>query len=517
MRFSLAVSHTPWVPERVESWRRLREELACQSVFAELAAYRVFDERAPNHVWSLQMWTWAAERDAEWCVFLQDDAMVSPCFLEELQGICEGNACDVIGLQVASPLAVPLAEAGYPGFTTSDGLVGVGYAIRREALHCFLEWREENLESGAVETISEDSLIGLWAAVTGNRIYHPIPTIVDHDVSLQSTFNNDHHTNRRSRVRWDTYTGDNWEDTRSEIPHMGRFYESTHHLAKRFVTGFSQSEFLAMRSDNGAFEKRKLHYARMARGAEPKAKVFIATPCRGDVNSQYAASVWRLLKDADLDVESSLEIADVQQWSEDLVRIRSRFVSYFLTQTDATHLLFLDADIEMLPKVLKGMLAAGKDFVAAPYPKRDAVDFQRVRAFPEAPPEALAYRYPVRLLGDTLSVGADGCAEVESMPLGCALISREALQAMSAYYEEELGFDDGKHGPSVALFQLFLHDRGLLSEDYSFCARWRNHRSAYARGAGKVWMYLGDGSPVTHHGEHRYAGCVEAFGLKRAH
>ncbi len=505
MMFSLAISHTPWVPERVASMKRLQDSLSDAP-----DAYEVFSDKAPNHVWSEQMWRWSVAQDVEWCVFLQDDAVVAPEFfyrMRQLVNDAAGACClDIIGLQVAHPAAYPLALEGCRGFTTTDGLVGVGYAIRRTALDEFLTWRAFYLKEGAVENITEDSLVGLWAAVTGRRIYHPIPTIVDHDTAIASTYDNADHANRHSRVRWDTKLPETCT-TSTRVPHMGCFYQSTPHLARQWVKGLEDATFKALVGDNGQREARRINYARRARGVEPLAKVFIATPVRGGVNPNYAASLLRMLQDEAVNTETTLEISDVQQWSEDVVRVRSRFVSYFLNQTDCTHLLFLDSDIEMLPKTLRGMIAANKDFVACPYPRRDAVDFKRVRANPSLCAEGVAYRYPVHLIDERLEVHADGCAEVEAIALGCSLLSREGLQNITESYSE-LGFDDAGHGPSVALFQLVLENRGLLSEDYSFCHRWRANE-------GRIWMYLGDGSPVNHYGEHKYAGSIEAFGMRR--
>ncbi len=508
--FSLAIAHTPWVPARVASMARLQAEVEASdpvSVYMPAGHYHVEDERAPNHVWSEHMWKWAAATTADWCVFLNDDACLAPGFFERLEDIIQtsGKSQTVIGLQVAHPIAVPLAAEGISGFTTSDGMIGVGYAIERRALMGFLEWRAHALKSGAVEFLPEDTLIGLWCAVGNRKVFHPIPTIVDHDTSIESTYGNDSHANRRSLVRWDTELPAGVASPR--IPHVGRYYESTPHRAQEWVTTFGPKQFQAILADTGHRELKRLNYARKARGVESTARVFIATPVRGGVSPHYAASIWRLLADEEIDFEGGLEIADVQQWSADVVRVRSRYVSHFLNQTECTHLLFLDADIEVSPKVIRGMLAAGKDFVGAPYPRREGVDWKRVRDVQDMPAEAVAYRYPVRLLDDKLEVFPNGCGEVEALPLGCALLTRKGLQDMSDAHPA-LAFDDGLFGPSVALFQLILAGRALMSEDFSFCHRWR------ARG-GAVWMYLGDGSPVNHHGEHVYRGDVGAFGLRR--
>lgn len=520
MRIAVGISHTPWVPERVASYDRL-----LKSLMAPIPAYittqtRAFTDKAANWQWSAAMWSWAASTDADWCVFLQDDAVIAPDFFRQFEAITKATTSPVIGLQVAHPASVLLAEEGFSSFTTCEAVVGVGYAVRRLALVSFLEWREVELIPGAIVQITEDTLVGLWAAVTGRNVYHPIPTIVDHDTSIPSTYGNDNHANRHSRVRWDNYMPP--ESLRTGVPHMGRFYNITPELARRFVKGLEEHQYAALAQDDGASEARRLVHAKRARGKTSEARVFIATPTRGGVNANYAATVWRLLKDEEFDTSCALEICDVQEWHEDVVRVRSRFLHYFLTRTTATHMLFLDSDIGMPPKVLRGMLAAGKDFVACPMPRRDVIDLDRVQRTAVAekaaekpgetlrltPPEALAYRYCLHFIDDQIVCMKDGTAEVDKVPLGCALISRAGAQKLYDTHKESLRFRDEPWGDSVALFSLIHRDGILYSEDYSFCIRWRESGMP-------IHCYFGDGSPVDHYGEHKYAGNIEAFGLRR--
>ena len=513
MSKSLAIAYSPWRPERVESFQRLTSTLNIQpnGLPHLFDAYRVFDEKAPLHVWTEAMWRWASEQDVEWCVFTQDDTVVAPGFGGILDTMLYrmGDEYDVVGLQVAHPQATALHALGYEAFTTTDGVIGVGYAIRRTALCDFLAWRSR-LAPERQQGISEDTQIAVWCAITGRKVWHPLPTCIDHDTTLPSTYGNDNHPHRRSTVRWDTPAVPAWKEG---CPHLGRFYEATPRLARE--CGADEETVRRIEVDTGTRVLRQLHYTRRADAlqAPAAASVFIATPTRGGVSTEYAATVWRILRDEELDVSCSLEINDVQQWSADVVRVRSRFVRHFLQKTDATHILFLDSDIGMLPKVLRGMLAAARDFVGAPYPRRDAIDFTRVRRTATTDPEAPAYRYSVRLL-DTfdphsgLELDTTGCAEVAALPFGCILLTRACCQRMWDAYLE-LSFKDDHRGDCVALFDLMRSpEGGLLSEDFSFCARWRELGE-------KVWMYLGPGSPVDHEGAHLYRGSLEAFGLRR--
>ncbi len=512
MRFSLAISHAPWLEGRAASMKRLTDSLVIPRLAEaeELSNFEIFCDKEPNHVWSFKMWQWAASQEVDWCVFLQDDAIVAPEFFERLEQVIDDSPSGIIGLQVPHPAAGALALEGCAGFTTTDGLVGVGYAIKRSTLAAFLSWRINCLNDGAVRAISEDSLVGLYAAVTGELVYHPIPALVDHDTTIESAYGNDSHANRKSRVRWDTEGLPPQKHGVSAL-HLGCFYASTPAQVKQWVKDAGPDLVASLARDDGRRVLVRLNYARKARGTASTARVFIATPVRDGLHANYVASLWLMMRDEEIDVSGSIEIEGAQMRDYDLVRVRSNWVTHFLRNTDATHLLFLDADIEVQPCVLRGMLSANRDFVAAPYPRRQGVNFARSRKFKEAglSDEAGAYDYPLRKLDGALVVDGQGCAEVEGVPLGCALLSRTGLERMAAFYAgDALAFDDPESGPSLALFQLLIHNRALLSEDFSFCHRWREMGD-------KVYMFLGNGSPVTHHGAMRYQGDLGAFGLRR--
>lgn len=572
IRIALAISHTPWIEGRGVSYARLIQQLDKRGAHGEpfdecVVAFHVEQERMPNPEWSERMWRWAVDQDCTHCLFLQDDVRVAPDFWCALRAMLEAQPEAIIGLQTLHPIGVHLFKNdGKRWVTTSDGLVGIGYCWPREQLKDFLAWRSKALQpeafefSGGKVNLSEDTMQGIYCLVHGKRILHPMPTIIDHDIALPSTYENDKHEARRSPVTWDRFpevdvkTG--WED--DNIPHAGRFYEVSPFIARRWVKGVTDQHFLKMRGDTPSRELRRMNHARLARGYEQNpTRIMLATPIRGSLSAGYAHSINLLLREPSFEILDGTEIADPPaKWQEDLVRVRSRYVNMFLHQSDATHLLFVDADIIFEPRAVKGMLASGKDFVSCPYPRRDGVDFDRVRALSGVAGKAAAYRYSVLPLDgcEQLVPGPDGCAEIAKNGLGLALLSRTGLEKMEAHYGRDpieydkeakhwlksvgavpklaevvdfakyiaqlardwpdLRFEDeswlvrGGKVPSVALFNLMLRQRMLLSEDFSFCMRWRDMGE-------KVWLYLGLGSPVSHEGEWIYEGALEAFGLQR--
>lgn len=514
LTFSLAIPHAPWVEGRKGSFWRLADSIFGESA-SDLPSYtcwRVFDEKAPNAVWSAEMWEWGASQSTTHFLTLQDDAIVSLSFSDSLRDIVATHPNEVIGLHVAHPHAAALQEEGRYGWcTTADALVGVAYCLPTPLLKEFLHWRSTCLKDGALESINEDTLLGLWCLYTGRRIYHPLPTIVDHDTSLISAYGNDGHTYRASACFARERFTDNWR-VGTYTPHLGRMWDGTVTLAEQWVKDITPQDLLRMRADDGRPEKRRIMHAKKGRetpGETPR--ILVCTPTRGGVHPEYAASVWRMLRDEAYQVDVGWELDDVQAWGSDVVRVRNRMVQYFLHRTAATHLLFVDSDVSFTLECVRGMLVCDKDFVASPYPRRDSLDFKRVRDVQHVPPEAAAYRYSCRML-DGAVIQPDNCLEVEGVPLGMALLSREMLHDMSERYAAEC-YPDVLPGnyPIMApsLFGLELEGgKHLLSEDYSFCSRWRGM-------GGNVWLYLGLGSPVTHWGDHGFHGAIESFGYSR--
>ena len=250
--FSLGIPHTPWVPSRSHSFIRLVSALGAADAGGDWAPkvgeWKVFSERVPNHAWSAQMWNWAAEAPHGRTHFLtlQDDVIVSPSFWAELTAMVEAYPDRIIGLETVHPQAKIACDAGARMVETADGLVGVGYVVPVPILKVFLEWRATNLCKGAVESVTEDTLLCVFGVVTGRRFLHPTPTIIDHDTSIASTYGNDAHGHRRPVVTWrDRMPGLDAEWWRSVPPMLlDRFYgDSVPRLARRWVKGATDADW----------------------------------------------------------------------------------------------------------------------------------------------------------------------------------------------------------------------------------------------------------------------------------
>lgn len=598
MTIALGIPHCPWKPERVQSLARLFEQLGIggEDTSAPPHHCRVFGELGPTRalVWAQKLWAWGAEVDADYFLTLQDDVEVAPNFWAALEAMLRVLPDEVIGLHTSHPLAPELCRDDVRWVTTSDGLQGVGYVMPRKLLVEFREWLASHVKDLEGYPEGEDTLIGLWCLATGRRIYHPVPTIIDHDTSIASAYGNDRHGNRRPTVVWKNAKafdhawtlatlaeerfwrglgkviqgpeGLQWANNIAPDPvkHAGRFYAVSPELARKWVEGFSDEDYRRAMRDDGRTLTRKLYHQRMARNVEnaPDVRILICTPSHGAPHPMYNATVFRAAADPELNVDNQWEMLGALQMNKDIVRLRSRFARIGL-ETDATHFWLLDDDNSCSLDLLKGMLAADRDVVLAPYASREGVDWAGAfkAAVSGVAPEAGAYRFKIRRIDPSKPIDPDAqaCAEIRGAGLGCALIKREAFEEMIRYYRAQDGlrvdleevsdfiegrtpslpgplggrmlierlvdelkrwrkghmglvFEDsfqGQKAETVALFQLLAREGMLLSEDLAFCERWRDM-------GGKVWLYVGPGAPAAHHGDFTFQGRIEAFGLKRS-
>lgn len=205
-----------------------------------------------------------------------------------------------------------------------------------------------------------------------------------------------------------------------------------------------------------------------------------------NVTGLYTASLWRVLR-------GPVEIVDPKLLlDDDLTRTRSRAVRIFLTQTEGTHLLFWDGDVEGNEVALANMLAEDVECIAASYPKK--------RLDKHGRSDELAYNTGgknVPFAGYRAPVDAIGC--------GFMLLRRDLLARAWLHYDEELYAIDVDGAHTVMLFHLMfgLNAKGqrvLRPEDYSFCERLRQLDPPC-----QPYLYTGPGCPLRHAGSHVFA------------
>ena len=238
----------------------------------------------------------------------------------------------------------------------------------------------------------------------------------------------------------------------------------------------------------------------------PRVNLVIATPCfGGQISALYATSLFKL--QTLLRGYAGVGIKVLFKDGDALVtRARASLVSQFLDDPEATHLLFVDADIGFAPEQVVRLLECGTDMCAAVYPIK-RIDWDRVktaiaggRAIPAA-----ALNYVMEVEDRNAVIEKGGFIKVRYAGTGFLMIRRQAIERMCAHYPQLKYRRDHSIDAAVesdnrfALFESTIADDGTyLSEDFAFCKRWIDI-------GGEIWADLGSKlshvGPTTYHGD----------------
>jgi hypothetical protein len=232
----------------------------------------------------------------------------------------------------------------------------------------------------------------------------------------------------------------------------------------------------------------------------------VATPCFGGVVTQrYMQSTIALMQAGSAcGFRVTLELLGYDSL---VTRSRNALVARFLDAGDASHLFFIDADIGFGVEQVARMLRLEEDVVAGMYPLKliewDASALARARA--GEPVETAPLRYVGTPCEGTELRERDGFITGQYAGTGFMLLRRAAIERMTRHYPETRY--TAAHTQSVpsrsanqfALFDCMIEPETghYLSEDYTFCRRWR------AIG-GTIW--LDAQSALYHVGPHDFAG-----------
>jgi hypothetical protein len=252
----------------------------------------------------------------------------------------------------------------------------------------------------------------------------------------------------------------------------------------------------------------------MSRAPE-KPKLYIATPCYG--GQCYAAYVQGLVSLCCSLAHSGFEFEPELLANESLVtRARNKIVASFL-RSNATHLLFIDADVGFHPRDVDSLMKAQQDVVCGAYPMKN-YGWESIadKAKAGAEPETLAEHgalYAVNL--PPADVEAKRCSvyeknggnyvEVMDAATGFLLISRGALERFIAHYGKSIEYTTDYPPAGETHWNVFhagIDPSGsgrYLSEDYHFSRMWQQM-------GGKIYLCLD--CKLTHSGTHMWRGDI---------
>ena len=255
-----------------------------------------------------------------------------------------------------------------------------------------------------------------------------------------------------------------------------------------------------------------------------KNKFFVATPCYGgQLMEPYFRSTVKLMTFFN---QHQIPLAFGTIANESLVtRARNVLLAYFLN-SDYTHLLFIDADIEFQVEDVLKLYAADKDVVVGAYPKK-GVAWQRIKdnisiaassnedkQLSDKEIAALGSDYAINFKfvdRETKTIGVEnGLIKLHDAGTGFMMIKREAiLKMIKAYPEFKYNNDVNINNADLkdqfyALFDTMIDpiDRRYLSEDYTFCRRWQEI-------GGDIW--LDTSISLNHYGHFCFQGNPQAI------
>lgn len=176
----------------------------------------------------------------------------------------------------------------------------------------------------------------------------------------------------------------------------------------------------------------------------------------------------------------------------DISELRNMVLSiWYDTMPGSSHILFVDDDMGFPPELIVDMLTFNEPVVGTIYPKKTMP-----RQWVGSGIEAASYR--------------PGFIEVEGVGAGVLLIQREAISRMIERYPELIGdfvaVEDMRAAGATRTLRFFdclQTPQGKVSEDISFCRRWREI-------GGIVWASIAH--EMQHVGPTTFSGC---FGKER--
>jgi len=235
-------------------------------------------------------------------------------------------------------------------------------------------------------------------------------------------------------------------------------------------------------------------------------QIFLATPCFGGLVSQhYMQSVLGLVQ---FGAQAGFDVTLALLGHDSLItRSRNTLIGQFLQRTEATHLLFVDADILFQPEQVFHMLAFDQDFVAGIYPLK-VMDWSQPAikraALREESFETAPLHYVGSLESGTALEREGRFATAIYCGGGFMLLKRQVITRMIEAYPESRyrnvhAFTNARSEENYALFECMIdkETEAYVSEDFGFCQKWRDI-------GGRIW--LDTEGRLTHIGAYHFNG-----------
>jgi hypothetical protein len=212
--------------------------------------------------------------------------------------------------------------------------------------------------------------------------------------------------------------------------------------------------------------------------------IVLCTPIYLNVTPQFLSSVLQLQQ---MLINSNILFEYRFLTNDSLIpRARNKLCKYFLDIPNATHLLFIDSDIEFNPTDIMRLYLANKDIIGIPYALKKIYNNKTIGVY------NLLEKEDKDDLDEALEIGT-----------GLMLIKRHVLEKMIELEPENYILLDTPEDINKTIderkyyrfFDTQFDNNRYLSEDYMFCQRWR-------KANGKI--YLLKNTTTVHHGTFGY-------------
>lgn len=215
---------------------------------------------------------------------------------------------------------------------------------------------------------------------------------------------------------------------------------------------------------------------------EKKPVVFIATPMYGGMATGTYTSA--LMQTPTTLSQHGIGMLYAHMMNESLItRARNSLVNDFLKYPDATHLMFIDADIGFNPNDIASMLREDVDIICGIYPKKEIAWNRVAQAVKDGvkPTELKNHTgsFVVNVIGDeVMRVNINQIAEISNGGTGFMLIKKEVFENLAdkvpSYCRDMYHSTDVVTEPEYIkeFFTTSIDEESgnrLLSEDYHFC------------------------------------------------
>jgi hypothetical protein len=227
--------------------------------------------------------------------------------------------------------------------------------------------------------------------------------------------------------------------------------------------------------------------------------IHYCTPCYGGLVTEPFFRSWS--KAHMMYTKYDIPYSVTTSANESLVsRARCHMVAYMMANPKATHLMFIDADINFDCIDILHMLQHDKDIIVGAYPKKD-LNWNMIKMGSIANEDITVDE--LKSLGANYALNFDWAHDKDNKPVlkvdnglvklkdaatGFMLIKREVIEKMieaypELYFNNDLNLDKEFEKWTYLFFDC-MHEpesKRYLSEDYAFCRRWQ------AIG-GEVWL-----------------------------